>query len=161
MIERDLELVIFDADGTLRYVTVPGQHYPLRPEEWRLMPWVRETLAALRPLQLKFGIASNQHGVALGLLTRAEAEGMLIATWHEAFGPGAPSPMLELCTCLPDAPCARRKPAPGMLQSLMHRHRVTPDRVLYVGDLPIDQQAAASAKVRFRWAQEFFRQNTR
>src|SRR4051794_15098562 len=47
MIEDDLELVIFDADGTLRYVTVPGQHYPLRPEEWRLMPGVRETLAAL------------------------------------------------------------------------------------------------------------------
>jgi HAD superfamily hydrolase (TIGR01662 family) len=156
MIEPDIDLVIFDADGTLRYVTVPGQHYPLRPQEWRLMPSVRETLAGLMPSRLKFGIASNQHGVALGQLTRAEAEAMLRATWHAAFGPGAPSPMLELCVCLPDAACARRKRGPGMLQSLMHRHGVSPKRVLYVGDLPIDQQAAVNAQVRFRWAQEFF-----
>jgi len=159
VIDLDIELVIFDADGTLRYVTVPGQHYPLRPEEWRLMPSVRDTLAALPRSQLKFGIASNQHGVALGELTRADAEAMLIATWYAALGPSAPTPTIELCVCLPDSACARRKPGPGMLQALMRRHGVSPNRVLYVGDLPIDRQAAANAAVRFRWAREFFPPN--
>jgi D-glycero-D-manno-heptose 1,7-bisphosphate phosphatase len=156
MIDSNIELVIFDADGTLRYVTVPGQHYPLCPEEWRLMPRVRETLRMLPASRLKFGIASNQHGVALGQLTRAEAEAMLLATWQAAFGPAAPRPLLELCVCLPDAPCPRRKPGPGMLQSLMRRHRVAPEHVLYVGDLAIDREAAANANVRFIWAHEFF-----
>jgi D-glycero-D-manno-heptose 1,7-bisphosphate phosphatase len=156
MIDDDIELLIFDADGTLRYVTVPGQHYPLRSDEWRLMPRVRETLASLPRSRLKFGIASNQHGVALGQLRRADAEAMLVATWHSAFGPGAPDVLLELCVCLPDAACPRRKPAPGMLQSLMVRHGVAPERVLYVGDLAIDQRAAASANVRFSWARDFF-----
>jgi D-glycero-D-manno-heptose 1,7-bisphosphate phosphatase len=157
MIDRDTELVIFDADGTLRYVTVPGQHYPIHPGEWRLMPRVPETMAALPAARLKFGIASNQHGVALGLLSRAQAEAMLVATWHAAWGPGAPEALVEMCTCLPEAPCSRRKPAPGMLQALMRRHDVVPERVLYVGDLPIDRQAAAAAKVRFSWAHDFFR----
>ena len=156
MIDSRIELVIFDADGTLRYVTVPGQHYPIRPHQWQLMPSVKAAMAALPTSRLKFGIASNQHGVALGLLTRAEAEAMLIATWRAAFGLAAPRVLIELCVCLPDAPCPRRKPAPGMLQSLMLRHEVAPEHVLYVGDLPIDQQAAAAAKVRFSWAQAFF-----
>src|SRR4051812_30053373 len=122
MIDSEIELVIFDADGTLRYVTVPGQFYPIRSDEWRLMPWVQTTMAALPSSRLKFGIASNQHGVALGQLTRAQAEAMLLETWQAAFGGCAPPVSIELCTCLPDAACARRKPSPGMLQSLIARH---------------------------------------
>jgi HAD superfamily hydrolase (TIGR01662 family) len=156
VIESGIELIVFDADGTLRYVTVPGQHYPLSPAEWRLMPGVREKLLALPASRLRFGIASNQHGVALGLLTRAEAEEMLLATWHAASGPDAPSVLIEMCVCVPNAPCTRRKPEPGMLQSLMRRYQVAPERVLFVGDLPIDQDAAARAHVRFSWAHEFF-----
>ncbi|HYP77874.1 MAG TPA: HAD-IIIA family hydrolase [Polyangiaceae bacterium] len=156
MIDPQLELIIFDADGTLRYVTVPGQHYPLRANEWRLMPNVPETLRALPRSRLKFGIASNQHGVALGLLTQAEAQALLLSTWHSAWASLAPSVLIEMCVCLPDAPCIRRKPEPGMLQSLIRRYGVPPERALYVGDLPIDRDAAERAHVRFSWAQEFF-----
>jgi D-glycero-D-manno-heptose 1,7-bisphosphate phosphatase len=113
-------------------------------------------LARLPSSRLKFGIASNQHGVALGQLSRAEAEAMLVATWRAACGPGEPQALIEMCVCLPDATCARRKPGPGMLQSLLRRHGVAAERALYVGDLPIDQRAAADAKVRFSWASEFF-----
>lgn len=156
MIDSDIELVVFDADGTLRYVTVPGQHYPIQPDEWRLMPEVRATMAALPISKLKFGIASNQHGVALGQLTRIAAEQMLVATWQAAFGRVAPPVLIELCVCLPNAACSRRKPGPGMLTSLIARHGVPPERVLYVGDLSIDEQAARSAHVRFAWAHAFF-----
>jgi D-glycero-D-manno-heptose 1,7-bisphosphate phosphatase len=155
-IDREIDLLIFDADGTLRYVTVPGQHYPIHPDEWRLMPGVREAFAALPVSRLKFGIASNQHGVALGQLSRQEAEGMLIATWNAALWPGATRPLVEMCVCLPDAPCPRRKPGPGMLESLLRRSGVAAERTLYVGDLPIDQRAANDAHVRFSWAHEFF-----
>src|SRR4051812_41393120 len=108
------ELVIFDADGTLRYVTVPGQHYPLSPSEWRLMPGVPQKLATLVRSTRYFGLASNQPGVALGQLTRALAEELLRATWAAAAGPAAPEPLLEMCVCLPDTDCERHKPRPGM-----------------------------------------------
>jgi phosphoglycolate phosphatase-like HAD superfamily hydrolase len=38
----------------------------------------------------------------------------------------------------------------------MARHGVASERVLYVGDLAIDREAAANAGVRFSWAHEFF-----
>ena len=62
------ELVISDAGGTLRYVTVPGQHYPIpiHQHEWRSMPSVQATAAALPVSELELGIASNQPGAALG-----------------------------------------------------------------------------------------------
>lgn len=161
MVDLSTELVIFDADGTLRYVTVPGQHYPLRADEWRLMPGVVETMAALPRSRLKFGIASNQHGVALGLLTATEAEALLRAAWSAAFAGSAPEVLLEMCVCRPDARCPRRKPEPGMLMSLLRRHGVPPQRALYVGDLPIDASAAASAGVRFCWARDFFAEGGR
>jgi len=121
-----------------------------------LMPGVARTMARLPIQRLKFGIASNQHGVALRELSRGLAEELLLATWRAAFADGAPPVAVEMCTCLPNAACERRKPRPGMLRALMERYRVPPGRVLFVGDLPIDASAAAAAEVRFAWASEFF-----
>ena len=156
MIPRDTELVIFDADGTLRWVTVPGQHYPLKPDQWQLMPGVRERLLDLSRQPLKFAIASNQHGVALQLLDRGSAEAMLRATWEAACGPLSPQVQIEMCVCLPDADCPRRKPQPGMLLAILAAQRIAPARALYVGDLEIDELAAQRAGVKFRWARDFF-----
>lgn len=157
MIDPELELVIFDADGTLRWVTVPGQHYPLKPDQWRLMPRVQDVVSELARRPLKFAMASNQHGVALGLLDRALAEAMLRATWEAACGPAAPPVHIEMCVCLPDAQCPRKKPEPGMLLAILKAFSVDPQRALYVGDLAVDELAARRAKVHFQWAGEFFR----
>jgi len=156
MIAPETELIIFDADGTLRYVTVPGQHYPLAEEEQRLMPGVVETMARLPRARLKFGIASNQHGVALGQITRAKAHALLSEIWRASFFEGAPPVAIEMCTCLPDATCSRRKPMPGMLLALLEKYAVCPQRALYVGDLSIDAEAAQLAEIPFRFASEFF-----
>src|SRR4051812_5888891 len=61
-------LVIFDADGTLRRTLVPGQPCPCSPDEWALMPGVRETLAAVdwRARHLRVGVASNQDWIGYG-----------------------------------------------------------------------------------------------
>jgi len=156
LIDPQTELVIFDADGTLRYVTVQGQHYPLGHDQWALLPGVAQTMSTLPVSRLKFGVASNQHGVALGELSRELAEELLISTWQAAFSLRAPPVLIEMCTCLPEATCHRRKPQPGMLEALMRRHAVPPERVLYVGDLAIDAEAASRAHVRFSWARDFF-----
>jgi D-glycero-D-manno-heptose 1,7-bisphosphate phosphatase len=151
-------LHIFDADGTLRWTTVPGQPCPNRPGEWRLMPNVKETLRNMHwgPGGSLLGVASNQGGVALGYLTQEMAYQLIEATLVEAIGFIPPRTMIEMCVCPPDAQCACRKPNPGMLLRIMRALEVGPEATLYIGDLEIDQEAAKRAGVAFMWAHEFF-----
>jgi histidinol phosphatase-like enzyme len=74
--ERPVKLYIFDADGTLRGCTVPGQPCPNRPGEWELLPGVRERLARIgwdERAGPHFAVATNQGGVGLGYFTEREA----------------------------------------------------------------------------------------
>ena len=62
------KLIIFDVDGTLRRCLAPGQVCPNAPDQWELMPNVKETLAEIKwglpdCGNTAFGIASNQAGV--------------------------------------------------------------------------------------------------
>ncbi len=150
------ELVIFDADGTLRYVTTPTHQYPRHAGEWKLMPRVRETFEKLSLWNRKLGIASNQPGVALGILSRQQAEDLIRQTVQLACGREPNFLRIEMCVCAPETPCPRRKPAPGMLLALLGHYQVAPQHALFVGDLPIDQHAAALAGIPFCFAQQFF-----
>lgn len=157
MPSRSTKLFIFDADGTLRWTTVPGQPCPNAPDEWRLMPNVRETLSSL-PWEdsLHFGIASNQGGVALGYVTRELARSMLIDTAVEAIGFLPSRAYIELCTCDPTSCCNCRKPAPGMLTRILEQSGLPPESALFVGDLDKDREAARRAGIEFIWAKDFF-----
>lgn len=48
-----------------------------------------------------------------------------------------------------------RKPGPGMLRLAIENHPAS--EVLYVGDRPEDEQAAAAAGIPFAWASDFLR----
>jgi D-glycero-D-manno-heptose 1,7-bisphosphate phosphatase len=152
------KLYIFDADGTLRWTTIPGQPCPNRPGEWRLMPNVKEILRQMNwgPGGSLLGVASNQGGVALGYLTKEMAYQLIEATLVEAIGFIPPGAIIDMCVCPPDARCACRKPNPGMLLHIMQIVHVAPEETLFIGDLEIDQEAARRAGVAFIWAHEFF-----
>lgn len=151
-------LYIFDVDGTLRWTTVPGQKYPLRASEWRLMPNVAERLRAIpwSPSGPWLGVASNQNGVAEGLLDERLARAMIHDTLCAALGREPDEARIELCTCSESAACSCRKPAPGLLLRLLEFFAVQPEDAIFVGDLPIDEEAARGAGVAFRWAADFF-----
>jgi D-glycero-D-manno-heptose 1,7-bisphosphate phosphatase len=151
-------LLVFDADGTLRWTTKEGQGYPCRPDEWQLMPNVRETLTRLDWSETghRLGIASNQTGVALGHLTESMARALLVHTVEAALGHVPASAAIEMCICSPSIDCECRKPRPGLLQRILERFSASPREALFVGDLEIDREAARRAGVAFRWAHEFF-----
>jgi D-glycero-D-manno-heptose 1,7-bisphosphate phosphatase len=149
-------LAIFDADGTLRWTTVPGQMCPHRADEWRLMPGVTDALRTLRAQGVQLAVASNQNDVARGLLTRDSAEAMLRETLAAACGGWPAEALVELCTCPPDGDCDCRKPRPGMLRRLLARAGVPAAVAVLVGDLEIDRAPADAAGVPFRWASEYF-----
>jgi D-glycero-D-manno-heptose 1,7-bisphosphate phosphatase len=154
-----LKLYIFDADGTLRRTTVPGLPCPNRAGEWELIPGVRERLARIEWGGLRgarFGVATNQGGVALGYLTLAAARRLLAEMVYEAFGVPPPPGSIEICPHAPHAGCACRKPEPTMLLRLMRRFGATPAETLFVGDMDRDEEAARRAGTHFAWAHEFF-----
>lgn len=168
----DFDIIIFDADATLRRCTVPNQPCPNADGEWELLPGVKERIQAIDWSRRTFGIASNQAGVALGYLSEEQASKMLadcaLACMANAQDRAI---VIELCPHAVDARCECRKPKPAMLfRVIWHHVHMTmhedgdPDRefdracerALYIGDLETDEQAARAAGVRFAWAWDFF-----
>lgn len=151
-------LLIFDADGTLRWTTVPGQRYPLGADEWRLMPGVAERLHDIPWSEDGpwLAIASNQCGIGEGLLDRGLARRLLVDCVVAAAGYLPPRSVIDFCSCPDGAPCPRQKPAPGLLTAILQQFPVHPSEALYVGDLEIDRLAAERAGIPFKWAGDFF-----
>jgi D-glycero-D-manno-heptose 1,7-bisphosphate phosphatase len=162
----DYDLFLFDADGTLRVCTVPGQPCPNQPDEWELMPNVKKTLAAYDWNTKCACIVSNQGGVGLGYLSEGMAHTMLAQTLIAALERWPTPRHIFMCTHMPEDKCLCRKPLPGLIEKAVTRYacRVWPgeavedvrQRTLYVGDMESDRECAAAAGVDFMWAQDFF-----
>lgn len=163
---RNLGLICFDADSTLRDTTIPGKHFPTKPGEWVLRANVKERIAKVDWNRVGFGVASNQGGVARGMLSEVMAKNLLVDMAKEAFSllpelagiflPHMPKPFIQLCPHNPDDRCSCRKPMPGMLTRIMAWYDVPPSRTLFVGNADTDQQAANNAGCLFQWESEFF-----
>lgn len=151
-----IDLIIFDADGTLRRCTVEGQPCPNVPGEWELIDGVKEKLQEIDWGQTMYGIASNQAGIGLGLIDQKEALQMLCDTLCEATGYWPPTSCVKLCPHKPDEGCDCRKPKPQMLLDIMKYWGIKPERTLFVGDMPSDKKAAKAAGCQYMTANEFF-----
>lgn len=149
-------LVIFDKDGTL--ISSLGKRPANTIAEQHFLPGVLAKCAALRQQGHVLAVASNQGGVAYGMLSRAEARA-LVRDVARQIGASA----WRCCPHHPQGrvpeyaiPCDCRKPQPGMLRSIMYTLGFAPADTLYVGDQDSDRLAAKAAGVRFISAKEFF-----
>jgi D-glycero-D-manno-heptose 1,7-bisphosphate phosphatase len=152
-------LFIFDADETLRRTTRPGMPCPHGPNEWVLMPGVREILGRLpwgMPNGPHLGIASNQDQVAYGHLTLTMARDLLRDLARSATGFEPAEAALQLCPHALDLDCDCRKPKPGMLLAIMSYYGIGPRHTLFVGNHEVDREAAARAGTAFSWSADFF-----
>jgi D-glycero-D-manno-heptose 1,7-bisphosphate phosphatase len=151
-------LIIFDADDTLRRTTVPGQPCPRTPQQWELMPGVRETLRRLSWGEggHLFGVASNQDQVAYGLLSLEMARRLLRDLAIAATGSSPAEPALQLCPHALEIVCSCRKPAPGMLLKIMEHYGERAESTVFVGNHDIDREAAIRAGVAFVWSHQLF-----
>ena len=151
-------LVIFDADGTLRRTTVPGQPCPHSDREWELIPGVRECLARVdwKRHDVAVGVASNQDHVGYGLIESDLARRLLHDMIVRATDGAVDDPEIRFCPHRHEEPCDCRKPAPGMILDIMRACRVAPADTLFIGDSPVDEAAARAAGVRFVWSADFF-----
>ena len=154
-------LFIFDADDTLRRTTVPGKPCPHQPDEWALMPGVRELLGEVpweEPGAPRLGIASNQDQVAYGHLSLTMARDLLRDLVRSATSFVPADAALQLCPHPLEVRCRCRKPRPGMLVAIMRHYGISPEDTLFVGNHEMDREAAVRAGTAFCWAQDFFAQ---
>ena len=162
---EEITLYIFDVDGTL-VETKSGDTFRKTAEDWRWLPGRVQHLQDLS-VNAYVAFASNQAGVAFPWSKfteqeiidqmKAMAEAVGDAAWRCCFTTPNEKALPQYHN--PNDP--NRKPGPGMILSLMEQHDVSAPYVLFVGDRPEDEQAAAAAGVRFQWAKDYFREQAR
>ncbi len=151
------KLYLFDADGTLRGCTVPGQPCPNRPGEWKLLPGVRDRLRELDAAGARFGVVSNQGGIGLGFLVHDDVVAMLRDMVDEILDPErALLVQVEICPHVAEQRCGCRKPNPRLLHKIMRHLDISAEETVFIGDQSSDRRAAEYAGCEFVWADQFF-----
>lgn len=136
--------VFLDRDGTL----VHDVGYLHRLEDYRLLPGVREGLAALMRAGFRFAIVTNQSGIGRGYYDVAAFEAFQARLTADLAASGIAIERSFFCPHLPDAGCACRKPAPGLLHDAARTLDADLGRSWVIGDRESDAELARRAGCR-------------
>jgi D-glycero-D-manno-heptose 1,7-bisphosphate phosphatase len=165
-----IKLALFDIDGTLTEIRAelraknPKHSTPNERGEQVPIAGVPEKLAQLQAEGVLIALATNRGGVAWGYNTLAVAQDLALEAAELC---GIPEVAIYVCPYHAKARGTRvnrefarddecRKPNPGMLKMAMAMAKIAPTETVFVGDRDTDEQAAANARVKFVWAEEFF-----
>jgi D-glycero-D-manno-heptose 1,7-bisphosphate phosphatase len=139
-----LKLVILDRDGV---INVDSDAFIKSPDEWTPIPGSLEAIARLTHAGYRVAVATNQSGIARGLLTLDalnRIHSKMTSMVHEA---GGHIDVILFCPHADDvSPC--RKPNPGMFLDLAERLNVNLHDVPAIGDTLRDLQAAQAVYAR-------------
>ncbi len=138
-----------DRDGTL----VRDVGYAKSPDQLELLPGVAEGLARLRRAGFVLVVATNQSGIARGLLTEEDYAAQR-KRLDALLGPGARPDAHYHCphapvddTAVPPEACSCRKPRPGLFLRAIEELSLDPSRSVAFGDRARDSAAARAAGV--------------
>jgi D-glycero-D-manno-heptose 1,7-bisphosphate phosphatase len=132
--------VFIDKDGTL----VEDVPYNVDPARVELTPGAEEAVAAFAARGYRVIVVSNQPGIALGKLSVADLHNM--ETWLRALLPGLHG--FYYCPHAPDALCACRKPAAGLLERAAREQKIDLAESWMIGDILHDVEAGRRAGCR-------------
>ena len=137
--------IFIDKDGTL----IEDLPYNTDPARIRLMPQAAQALAWLKSLGYGLFIASNQKGIALGLLTDANLRHGFEQI-QQLLQPG--SVQIDGFYYCPhqsdEAGCDCRKPLPGLLLRAAREHGLLLQHSWMIGDILDDIEAGRRAGCR-------------
>lgn len=140
----------FDRDGVL----IVDTGYLSDPNDIQWIDGAQQALSRLAALGYRLFVVTNQSGVARGFFEEA-AIGNVHAAMQAQLPPDARFDDIAYCPHHPagvvaaySVECACRKPAPGMLNTLIDRHQILRGGSFMIGDKASDMQAAARADVK-------------
>lgn len=145
--------VIFDYDGTLRD-TISGDKYPVTPDDIKILPGRIEKLKQLESEGYFLLGVSNQSGVSKGKLTDEMARKCFDKT-NKLLGFDID---VEYCPhSIPPVVCFCRKPAPGLGLHFIHKYKLDPKQVTFVGDMTTDKTFAKRCGFKYVDQGDFFK----
>ena len=140
-----MKLVILDRDGTINHDSVD---LIKSPNEWRPLEGSLEAIARLAQAGYRIVVATNQSGIARGLLDTATLIAIHDTVQRAAMQAGGRIDAFFFCPHKADDACQCRKPQPGMLLEVARRFNIALGDTYMVGDALRDVQAAAAAGAR-------------
>ena len=143
--EAPRRLVILDRDGVINR---DSPDFVKSADEWIPLPGSIRAIADLSAAGFTVTIASNQSGLARGLLDRAALRAMHRKLRRLVGRQGGRVARIVVCPHGPDEGCNCRKPGPGLLLRLGRFYRCNLDGVPVVGDSLRDLQAASRVGAR-------------
>jgi len=135
-------LVILDRDGV---VNQDSPEFVKSPDEFLPLPGSLEAIADLSRAGYTVVIASNQSGLARGLLDDDDLEEIHAKLDVLLAELGGSIDSVFICPHGPDDGCECRKPAPGLFAQIAAHYGVSMDGVPAVGDSVRDLVAARAA----------------
>lgn len=133
-----MKLIILDRDGVINH---DSDTFIKSPDEWVAIPGSLEAIARLNQADYRVVVATNQSGIARGMLNI-----MALNTIHQkmhvaAQAVGAEIDAIFFCPHAQDEHCDCRKPQPGMLHAIAKRFHVNLKGLPMIGDSLRDLQA--------------------
>jgi D-glycero-D-manno-heptose 1,7-bisphosphate phosphatase len=137
-----VKLVILDRDGVINKDSV---NFIKNPNEWIALPGSLEAIALLNQSGFRVAIATNQSGIARGLLDMATLNAINDKMHRALAQMGGRIDAMFYCPHTADDNCECRKPKTGMILDIGRRFSVGLNEVYAVGDTLRDLQAFADA----------------
>jgi len=138
-------LVILDRDGVINR---DSSEFVKSADEWIPLPGSVRAIADLSRAGYTVTVASNQSGLARGLLDRKALAAMHRKLRRLVAAHSGRVDRIVVCPHGPDDGCNCRKPKPGLLYRLGRYYDTRLDNVPVIGDSRRDLEAAASAGAR-------------
>lgn len=134
-------LIILDRDGVINR---DSREFVKNADEWVPLPGSIGAIADLSRSGYIITVASNQSGLARGLLDRKALQAMHRKLRRLVAAQGGRVDRIVVCPHGPDSGCHCRKPLPGLLERLARFYDTSLEGVPVVGDSLRDLQAAAA-----------------
>jgi D-glycero-D-manno-heptose 1,7-bisphosphate phosphatase len=135
-------VVILDRDGV---INEDSDRFIKSVDEWIPLPGSIDAIARLCNAGYRVAVATNQSGLARGLLTPADLDGIHCKLRDLLAEQGGRIEMIVYCPHGPDEGCSCRKPRTGMLEEIGRRLSVELGGVPFIGDSIGDVLAASAA----------------
>lgn len=137
-----MKLVVLDRDGVINTLNKDGV---LGPDQWEPLPGSLEAIARLCQSGYQVAVATNQSGIARGLLSLESLFDIHRKMHDQVIQAGGHIDTIVFCPHSDSNECDCRKPNPGMLYTISDRLGVELPSVHMVGDSLKDLQAAMAA----------------